>query len=365
MSLGNGHRGHHPAAPVRIVGLGAVCGYGWGEKRLREGVFAARSAVRAVPGSADRRGPMWMAVVDDDGGGEDERQARAVRFALEESLADAQDRGWRPGPCTGLITATRSPTVEATTRLMDEFELNGPHLSLAGSATSGPLELLMARSWIETSMADDVVVLCADVGSGGLPGHHGDEGELVTAGPSAWACRPFQEGSTGPNPGEAAIAMVVTRRSANAYAELRGGAFGHERWAPPANASLLRNVTEAALADAGIAAEQCAYVNAHGCGVPAVDDVEAGVVDEVFAAGTCLYSMKPLVGDCGTAAGAVELTAALYGFSTGVVPAPARVAPGHSRLLDGPTAAVDGSVVKVSVDDTGSCAVAVLGPPPG
>lgn len=360
MSLGHGQPGHDAGASVAVTGVGAVCGYGWGEKRLREGLFGARSAVRLVAGLPGHRDPAWLSLVDDDGVG-DALPERASRFVVGEALADAHDRGWRPGARTGLVQAGRSPDSKTTVRLMDEFELSGPYLALAGEATSGPLGLLTAQCWIDDGLADDVIVLCSELSAADrVRGETGEPG-LVVGRSAPSACRPFQQDSVGANPGEAAVAMVVSRTSPTAYAQLRGGAFAHSRTAAEAMHALLRHTFDAALTEAATAVGDVAYVNAHGAGVPELDAAEAKVIDELFGSAIALYSVKPLVGDCGVASGAVELLAALYGFSTGVVPAPARMAPGHARLLDGPTASVEGMVAKTSIDDTGSCAVVVLG----
>jgi 3-oxoacyl-[acyl-carrier-protein] synthase II len=118
-----------------------------------------------------------------------------------------------------------------------------------------------------------------------------------------------------------------------------------------------------ALANTGVPAGDVTYLNAHGAGIPASDTVEASVYDEILAGAAGMFSVKPLVGHCQSAAGAVELCASLYGFATGVIPAPPRVARGHPRLLDGPTAVTDGLVLKASLGMSGHNAVVVLAPP--
>ncbi|HMK62247.1 MAG TPA: hypothetical protein VK386_01400, partial [Acidimicrobiales bacterium] len=49
MSLARFAQRQGPAPPT-ITGIGAVSGYGWGEKRLRAGLYSGRSAVRARRG---------------------------------------------------------------------------------------------------------------------------------------------------------------------------------------------------------------------------------------------------------------------------------------------------------------------------
>ena len=62
-----------------------------------------------------------------------------------------------------------------------------------------------------------------------------------------------------------------------------------------------------------------------------------------------IFSVKPLVGHCQSAAAAVETLATIYSFQTGFVPAPPQVAPGHPKLVNGRTPGVPGLVVKSSL----------------
>jgi hypothetical protein len=105
-----------PHRPVSISGIGAVSGYGWGEKLLREGLYTSESAVRCHSGFSpafdDDWG--WVALIDDAGDPEDgpSRMMRAVRHAGREAVHNAFDRGWRPG---GVVGSTVSSSVMSTT----------------------------------------------------------------------------------------------------------------------------------------------------------------------------------------------------------------------------------------------------------
>lgn len=363
MSLARSNGGDVTTPPT-IAGIGAVSGYGWGEKQLRAGLYSGRSAVRALPGFLPwaPREPAWLALVEDNESPPDDRRAaRAVRFAASEALSDAQARGWRPGDAVGLIYG--ADVLDVTwAELADDMQLHGPGMSMTAGAASGTTALLTAKCWIEGGVAEDVLVVCSD-----LPltpervGRGSNRSIYDLASPTA--CRPFQQGSTGCNPGEAVTAMVVSRSSPSAYARVLGGAVSHSHAGHEGPDSVqLRQALERAMADAEVSPGDISYLNANGIGVPATDALEAEVADQVLDSVAGVYSLKPLVGDCGAAAGTVELIGALYGFTTGVVPAPARLAPGHPRLLDGPTASVDGAVVKASIGSTGECAVVVVAP---
>lgn len=349
-----------------IAGIGAVSGYGWGEKRLRAGLYSGRSAVRPLHGFLPwaPRDPAWLALVQEDEqtAGDEGRGTRALRFAAHEALSDAEDRGWRPGEAVGLIHGADVLDM-SWVELSDELDLHGPAMSMTAGAASGTTALLTAKCWIEGGVAEDVLVVCSDLPFTPERIRGAGSSSTYDVG-SPTACRPFQQGSTGANPGEAVVALLVSRSSPSAYARVLGGAVAH------AHASTqgpvredLRHAMERAMADAQVSPHDISYLNANGVGVPATDALEAEVADEVLDAVTGVYSLKPLVGDCGAAAGTVELLGALYGFATGVIPAPARVAAGHPRLLDGPTASVDGAVVKASIGGTGECAVVVVAPP--
>jgi 3-oxoacyl-[acyl-carrier-protein] synthase II len=125
----------------------------------------------------------------------------------------------------------------------------------------------------------------------------------------------------------------------------------------------VRRAFTTALANAQVHPSEIAYMNAHGPGTAQCDSTEAAIFDDLFPAAEGIFSVKPLSGHCQGAAGSVELVASLYGFDTGVIPAPPRVAHGHPRLLDGPNAAVEGPVVKSSLGMGGHNAVLVLDAP--
>jgi len=349
--------------PPAIAGIGAVSGYGWGEKCLRAGLYSGRSAVRPRRGFLPwaPRVPAWLALADDEGApsAAGTRAGRALRFAVHEALSDAADRGWRRSEMLGLIHG--ADALEVTwAELTDELGIGGPAMSMTAGAASGATALLTAKCWIEGGVAEDVLVVCSDLPL--TPERIQDRAASYRVDSPA-ACLPFQQGSSGCNPGEAVVALVVARSSPSAYARVLGGAVVHaavegER----VDAGRLRYAMERAMADAEVSPADISYFNANGAGDPATDALEAEVADEVLDSVAGVYSLKPLVGDCGAAAGTVELLGALYGFSTGVVPAPARLAPGHPRLLDGPTASVDGVVVKASIGNTGECGVVVVAP---
>jgi 3-oxoacyl-[acyl-carrier-protein] synthase II len=385
-----------PQRPVSICGIGAVSGYGWGEKLLREGLYTSESAVRCVPGFSpafdDDWG--WVALIDDAGNPDDgpSRMMRAVRHAGREAVHNAFDRGWRPGGNVGLIhgvvlgdvghwreyhhrkgadTSKRNwlelmPST-VLTGFMKEFDFHGPSMNVTAMCASGVVGLLTARLWINAGLATDVVVIASDVSvSPENARAFGGLGVLHIDAPSWDVCRPFQEGSRGFNPGEASVAMVVSGRPEASYATVLGGAMTSDAYHPVSIAPDYEQVRRAftgALDDSGVRGTDIAYLNAHGTGTAQCDGVEGALFDEILPAAEGIFSMKPLVGHTQGASAAIEIVASLYGLQTGVIPAPRRVSKGHPKLLDGLTACAEGPIMKSSLGMGGHNAVLVLDAP--
>ncbi len=388
--------------PVSIAGIGAVTGYGWGEKLLREGLYSGDYAVRLHPGFspayADDLG--WVAMVEDLAPSEDgpSRMTRAMRHAAREAVHNALDRGWRPGGVVGLVHAVvlgdvghwrdyhyrrgaMNPATSSFRRdwlelmpstvmmeTMREFDFHGPTMAVTAMCASGVAALLTARMWINSGVCDDVLVVATDVSlsAAEMCYSFGSLGPLHVNAPAWEVCRPFQEGSLGFNPGEASIGMVVSGRSDVSYGSVLGGAMSFDAFHPISIApdgTIVKQAFEGALADAGLHGKDIAYLNAHGTGTAQCDNVEAAIFDELLTEADGLYSLKPLVGHCQGASASVEILSTLYGFVTGVIPAPPKVSKGHPKLLDGLTASVEGPVIKSSLGMGGHNAVIILDAP--
>jgi 3-oxoacyl-[acyl-carrier-protein] synthase II len=383
-----------PSHAVRIAGIGAVTAYGWGRENLWKGLLSGESAVRRHSGfGPELGGSAWVARIPDGGSSEDgpSRFSRAMRFAAREAIDDAKDRGWKPGARVGFIHAVvlgevdlwrdfylshdgsrpvrgylaLMPSTPVST-LMQEFGFHGPAMNVSAMCASGNAALLTARAWLEAGLVTDVVVVATDVSC--TPEnvrHFRDLGVAVTDLPPDAACRPFQEGSHGFLMGEASVGYVLTPETPHPYLRLLGGVMSHDAHhvtsVDPALGQV-RDSFEGALRNAGVKAEDVAYLNAHGPGTAQCDRAEATMLDELLTEAQ-VYSIKPLAGHCQAAASAVEVAATALAYQDGVIPAPAQVAPGHARLLDGPTARRTGPTVKSSLGMGGHNAVIVLDEP--
>jgi 3-oxoacyl-[acyl-carrier-protein] synthase II len=383
------------AQQVGMCGIGVVSGYGWGRELLWDGLVSGQPAARASPGLG--RTPdevVWAAVVPDGGAPEDgqSRFARAMRAAAREAIDDAGTRGWQPGRRVGLLHAVVLGEVDLwrdfyTTRngrlsvheylalmpstpmstLMREYGFHGPAMTVSAMCASGNAGLITAKSWLDAGIVDDVVFVATDLSL--TPEnvlHFVRLGVAIVDAEPLEACRPFQQGSRGFIMGEASVSFVLSTSATRPYALTLGGAMSHDAHhvtsIDPELTEVIRCVEEA-LANSGVPASAVRYFNAHGPGTLQCDRAEATVLDRLFPADTGIYSVKPLTGHCQGAASAVEVAVTALAYDRGLVPAPPTVAPGHPRLLNGPTPITGGITVKSSLGMGGHNSAVVLAPP--
>ncbi|HVC66531.1 MAG TPA: beta-ketoacyl synthase N-terminal-like domain-containing protein [Acidimicrobiales bacterium] len=382
-------------APVNITGVGAVTGYGWGTKHMWDGFMLGESAVKLthVADQLDGDGS-YLATIAAEGDRRDgpSRFMRSLRFAAREAITDARQRGWRPGPVVGVVHSLVLGDVEmwadfhrsegkrvrarqwvnmmpstVLSMVMKENDFHGPTMGVSAMCASGNAGLITAKSWIDTGVATDVLLLATDLSLMGqdLRGFV-DVGVAVGDTPPFEACRPFQEGSRGFVAGEAAVAMVLSKESRGSYATMLGGSMSMDGYSAVAIEPSLTHIFrcfEDAMRISGVDPADVAYLNAHGPGTAQCDAAEARVLDEMFPQARGIFSVKPLTGHCQAAAAAVEVLATVYAFQTGYIPAPRQVAPGHPRLVSGHTPRVPGPMVKSSIGMGGYNAVVVIGEP--
>ena len=379
-------------SPASICGIGAVTAYGWGRDHLWDGLASGESAVVASRGWEDTLGHdvAYMGrIADAPGTDPRSRFARAMESAVDEAVADARERGWRPGPVVGLIHAIvlgevdvwrefymererhlskreylqLMPSTILSTQ-MQRHDFHGPAMGVTAMCTSGNAAVLTAKMWLDAGIVSDVVVVATDVS--GTPDnirHFVDLGVLFVDRPPFEACRPFQEGSHGFLLGEASVAFVVSRRSEAAYLQVLGGAMTHDGFHVTSIDPKYREIRrcfELALDDAGIDAADVRYLNAHGPGTVQCDAAESEMLDSILGAAEGIYSVKPLTGHCQAASASVEIAAACRSFDIGVIDAPRAVAPGHKRLLSGSTPRKPGIMLKSSIGMGGHNSVIVL-----
>jgi len=207
----------------------------------------------------------------------------------------------------------------------------GPVLVTATACASGTTAIGVARDLLRAGACD--VVLAGGTESALTP--------LVLAGlrrmgalsgraddPAA-ASRPFDAERDGFVPAEGAGVLVLERRSdavargARQRAVVLGfgaSADAYHLTAPDPEGRGLERALRAALADAGLGADDVDHVNAHGTSTPLNDVTEAAALRRVLGRGAAVTSTKGVTGHTLAAAGAIEAGYAVLALEHGLVP---------------------------------------------
>ena len=218
------------------------------------------------------------------------------------------------------------------------YGLSGPVLAVSSACASANHAMGLALQQIRSGAAD--VVLTG-----------GSEAMLCFGGVKAWeglrvlapdACRPFSLGRKGIVIGDGAGVLVfeaeehARARGAKVLAEVAGFAMTADAGdiVAPSGEGAARAM-RAALADAGMAASDVGYINAHGTGTLANDRAEAAAIREVFARPPPVSSTKAMHGHAIGATGALEAIACLMALNQGVIP------PTVGFLAEDPDCALD------------------------
>ncbi len=255
----------------------------------------------------------------------------------------------------------------AVSLLMAEHGFHGPVMGVSSMCASSSAAVITARSWLDADLVDDVLIVATDLSATPeIVGMFTRLGVAITDDEPLSACRPFQDGSRGFSFGEASIAFTMTNRDDVAgYADVLGGAMAHDGFHPTSidpSLTHVRRCVDEAIDSAGVDGRDIRHLNAHGPGTAQCDAAEGSILAEVTP-GASVFSVKPLTGHCQAAAGAVELSASLLGFHTGLIPASPHVStPTTDALLDGATAAEPGLTLKTSLGMGGYTAALVVAP---
>jgi 3-oxoacyl-(acyl-carrier-protein) synthase len=335
-----------------ITGCGVQSPVGLGVSSFWEALLAGRTAARPIRrfDAADLTPNVAAEVpwADDD---PDRAGALALR-ATAEALADA---GMEPAALAagrlGVALGTtlggmhvferwdagggpseleRVPYYAPAVRLARHVGARGPVATAQLACASGTHAIALATSWVRTGRADVVLAGGADLLC-----------RFVVAGfnclrATADVARPFDRDRKGLVLGEGAAIVVVEarehaeRRGARVRACLAGvGAAGDavHMTAPDRDGGGAARAIAAALADAGVAAEQVAFVSAHGTGTPYNDAMEARALARVLGSRRVpVNSIKGAVGHTLGAAGALEAVLCVRALETGAIPPTAGLA---------------------------------------
>ncbi|MEJ2040451.1 MAG: beta-ketoacyl-[acyl-carrier-protein] synthase family protein [Desulfosarcinaceae bacterium] len=220
----------------------------------------------------------------------------------------------RRAPASGLIC---SPPCTLTDRLAGQYGLGGYRATVTTACSSSTTAIGVACDMIRSG----ALTLALTGGSEALC-------ELTFAGFNALRvmspepCRPFDKDRRGLSLGEGAAVLVLEsqehaiQRGAPVYAEVLGHAINSDAYhmtAPHPEGLGMRTVMTRALENAGLAASQVAYVNAHGTATRVNDPLETRAVKTVFGPERrrmpLVSSTKSMVGHCLGAAGGIEAVA--------------------------------------------------------
>jgi 3-oxoacyl-[acyl-carrier-protein] synthase II len=209
-------------APMNILGVGAVTGYGWGTKHLWDGFLLGESAVKLTTGLEGfvDGGQAYLSLIADEGDRRDgpSRFMQAARAAAREAISDAMERGWKPGPVVGLVHSIEAGDIETWSKfyrsgesrvrpktwvnmlpstvlsqLMKENDFHGPTMSVSAMCATANAAMITAKSWLDTGVASDVILLATDLcGVPQVLRGFSDLGAAILSMPAFEACRPFQ-----------------------------------------------------------------------------------------------------------------------------------------------------------------------------
>lgn len=203
------------------------------------------------------------------------------------------------------------------------FGLMGPVLAVSSACASANHAMGLALQQIRSGAAD--VMLAG-----------GAEAMLCFGGVKAWeglrvlapdACRPFSLGRKGMVIGDGAGVLVfeaeehARARGARVLAEVAGFAMTADAGdiVAPSGDGAARAMA-LALRDAGMAADEVGYINAHGTGTLANDRAETAAIRSVFPVPPPVSSTKAMHGHCIGATGGLEAIACLQALIEGVLP---------------------------------------------
>ena len=350
-------RGSAGPSEIAVTGLGAVTPFGWGVSAFWE---AARRGATAI-GPFDRfdasrhRTHVAAQVPDDPSRDEPVRHlSLADRFAVASAREAIAAAAFDVASCrerTGVFFGSsaggmlegewffeahlRRGTRKAKRGLVASQQFNGPGDAVARAIGVGGQVETISSACASATMAignalhalrrGDVDVAIAGGSDALCQLTYGGFNALrsVDEAPS----RPFRADRMGLSLGEGAGVLVLEsiaharRRGARPIAVLAGEAStcdAHHMTAPHPDGLGAASAIRLALADAGMAADDVDFVNAHGTGTPLNDAAEAAALKSVFGervASIPVTSTKALIGHLLGSAGAVEAVATVLGVA--------------------------------------------------
>jgi len=341
--------------PIPVHAFTLTSALGIGNAATLGSLRARRGGLRPAPW-ADSDVPTWLGCVDlpewvDPGPEWECRNNRLALLGLDqdgfrERVAEAVER--YGAARVGVVVGTSTSSIERTEQGYRHLEpddrfpppfrqpqthnphspgafvahvlgVEGPALTVSAACASSAKAFATASRWLGQSLVDAVVVggvdsLCLSV----IYGFHSLQ--LVSPTP----CRPFDHERDGISLGEAAGFALLAREGGEeiglallGYGE---SCDAHHMSSAHPDGLGARLAMERALAAAGLSVVDLDYVNLHGTGTRANDDVEGRVCGELLSSRTAASATKGWTGHTLGAAGMVEALITLQALATGLVP---------------------------------------------
>ncbi len=210
----------------------------------------------------------------------------------------------------------------------------GPNYAVVSACASSTNAIIDSFDLIRLGKADIIITGGSEavVSAAGLGGFNAMKALSERNEDPKTASRPFDKDRDGFVMGEGAGALVLESlehalaRGAKIYCEIAGGgatADAHHITAPHPEGLGAKNVMQVALKDAGLKAEDIAYINVHGTSTPLGDIAETKAILSVFgehAYNLNISSTKSMTGHCLGAAGALEALACIMAVYKDVIP---------------------------------------------
>jgi len=363
---------HRPAPAIVITGIGAATPLGNSSATIADALAAGRSGVgrfdagtygrpqehpaAAVadipsppvgtvslePGAFSRLGRLeqlalspaaWA--IHDAGLGAGQAKAPAPdRVGVIAGIGAEQLKAWERDYLDGghdVFTPADRPTI--VQRLATALGITGPTTTVAAACASSGFALGLARFWLTAGWVDACVVGGCDVLSPtALAAFHNLRALSRRDDAPERASRPFDRDRDGFVMGEGGVFFMLERqadadrRGVRCYGELAGvGMSGDASHmvTPCSDPTQAARAIGAALADAGVAAEDVDYINAHAAGTPVGDAAEAAAIRTALGeavGGVPVSSTKSMSGHLISAASAFEAVACLAAIDRSFLP---------------------------------------------
>ncbi len=204
----------------------------------------------------------------------------------------------------------------------EQFDIKGFAHTHGGASASGQLAVIQAIEAVLSGQVDVCIALGAlmDISYWECQAFRtmGAMGSNRFAAEPARACRPFDKLSDGFIYGESCAALVIERENMpgreaiEPYAMFKGWALSLDgNRNPNSSAAGERQVISEALTRAGVKAAEMDYINPHGTGSNLGDKNELAAIGACNLSGAKINTTKSIIGHGLSAAGAVEMAAAL------------------------------------------------------